>query len=387
VVKPRLEKMLSILYVTSNVGYGGGEANLIALTSALQKKGIFPLVAIPGEGELSIGLAQKGVSWTTIPWSRFSSIAGVVPLIPLKTLVTLKKIVKENHISLVHSYHYEALKVAGLVARLCGIPSIWTCHGVWFGRKGIWGRYVDTIVDRVICVSNFVRICLHTYSSISPNKFTVVYNGVEEDVFVPQAGENSKQISPFATDSNVVIGMISRIDAIKRHDLFLRALHLVAEQFPNVKGIIVGGCEQTDELSKYQDFVRSLAKELRMQSRIEFWGYRRDMLPVYDAIDILILPSDEEAFPLVLLEAMARRKPVVSTLCGGPEEIVLNGETGFLVPKGNYEALSKAILSLCVDFGLRKRFGEAGYVRARQYFTADIMAERIMDVYREVLGH
>jgi glycosyltransferase involved in cell wall biosynthesis len=107
---------------------------------------------------------------------------------------------------------------------------------------------------------------------------------------------------------------------------------------------------------------------------------------VLGALDVFVLPSWIEGMPITVLEAMAHRKPVVATPVGGTPELVVDGETGLLVPPRDPEALAEALRSLVADPKRARRLGEAGYARVAERFTVDRMTTRVLEVYDEVAG-
>src|SRR5207247_11054153 len=121
-----------------------------------------------------------------------------------------------------------------------------------------------------------------------------------------------------------------------------------------------------------------------LAERVVFAGYRADVPAVLDEVDVVVLPSSVEGMPLVLLEAMAHRRPVVATPVGGTPEVVVDGETGLLVPPRDPRALADAIRRLLDDPDLAKRLGDAGRRRVELHFSLEAMNRRILELYDEV---
>jgi glycosyltransferase involved in cell wall biosynthesis len=135
----------------------------------------------------------------------------------------------------------------------------------------------------------------------------------------------------------------------------------------------------------YQRELERTAERAGVRDRVVFAGARDDAGSLLAELDVLALPSWTEGLPLVVLEAMARRRPVVATPVGGTPEIVVDGETGLLVPPRDPRALAAALRRLLDDPQLRERMGEAGFARVRERFSADAMTERMLAIYDEVL--
>lgn len=111
---------------------------------------------------------------------------------------------------------------------------------------------------------------------------------------------------------------------------------------------------------------------------------RSDLVRLYQGAEALVLSSTQETFGRVLAEAMACETPVVATRCGAPEEVVQDGENGFLVPSGDSTAMAEAILRIVDDPGLRERMGQAGRESVLANFAIDIVGKRLVDSFRRV---
>jgi glycosyltransferase involved in cell wall biosynthesis len=130
----------------------------------------------------------------------------------------------------------------------------------------------------------------------------------------------------------------------------------------------------------------SLARRLDVSDHVLFLDYLpyHELVDAYGACDIYVLPSEYEAFGIVLLEAMASRRPVVAADVGGVSDVVVDGETGYLVRYGDRDAMRNALLRLLRDPDLRDRFGRAGRQRVEAYFTWDRVVDMLEEIYREL---
>jgi glycosyltransferase involved in cell wall biosynthesis len=127
------------------------------------------------------------------------------------------------------------------------------------------------------------------------------------------------------------------------------------------------------------------AERLGVRERVVFAGYRPDATALLAELDVFVLPSWVEGLPIVVLEAMAQRKPVVATPVGGTPELVADGETGLLVPPRDPEALAAALRRLLEDPDLARRLGEAGRARVAERFTAAQQTRRVLELYDELV--
>jgi glycosyltransferase involved in cell wall biosynthesis len=184
----------------------------------------------------------------------------------------------------------------------------------------------------------------------------------------------------------LVIGVVSRLFVYKGHLDLLEALASVDTVLPPYKLVIIGEDDPGGDpgSGSFTERIRSLAATLGLTDKIMLIGFKTDVPKYMGAFDIYAMPSWEEPFGMVFLEAMSMGKPVVAWDQAGPSEIVADGVTGFLVPPKDIEALGRALRTLATDELARKQFGEAGRERVLELFTSDRMCDDMLDVYDQV---
>jgi glycosyltransferase involved in cell wall biosynthesis len=177
-----------------------------------------------------------------------------------------------------------------------------------------------------------------------------------------------------------LVGEVGRLCDVKGQRELIQALAHV----PEARAVLVGA--DLEQGGAYQRQLEQTAEAVGVRDRVVFAGRRNDVGDVLAELDVFALPSWTEGLPLVVLEAMARRTPVVATKVGGTPEVVVDGETGLLVPPRDPEALAAALRRLLEDADLRRRLGDAGYARVRDRFSAEAMMRRVLELYDEVLA-
>jgi glycosyltransferase involved in cell wall biosynthesis len=177
----------------------------------------------------------------------------------------------------------------------------------------------------------------------------------------------------------LLIVCVARLAKEKDISVLVAAMETVAAQFPDVRCVIAGDGPERDAVERQ-------VREGKCGGQIVLAGFCKDALSIINAADVFVLPSRAEPFGLVLLEAMALAKPVVSTAAGGPLEIVKDGETGLLVPPGDPAAIADAIIQFLRDPDFRRTAGGNGLSRFQRQFTAGTMAAATLRVYEQALG-
>jgi glycosyltransferase involved in cell wall biosynthesis len=208
---------------------------------------------------------------------------------------------------------------------------------------------------------------------------TVVHNGIDPTARPDRSGREIRNALGISQGA-FVVGTVGSLMRRKHVDLLIRALARAAGDVRGgVVGLIVGdGPERT--------ILEEEARRLGMGGSCHFTGFRPDSLSCLDAMDVVALASEGEGLPRVLLEAMLLSKPVVATRVTGSEDLVVDGETGLLVPFGDEESMAEALGRLAADEGERSRMGASGRTRVVSRYSIGQYVEGVERVVREVLG-
>jgi len=180
----------------------------------------------------------------------------------------------------------------------------------------------------------------------------------------------------------LAIGLVGQITPLKRQDLFIEAAaRLKNEAFwDEVEFLIIGAAEEQE--SGYEQSLFALANKLGVNDRVRFMGYLPELPAHLPAFDIVVAPSENEAFSLVLIEAMNAGCAVIASRAGGMAEIVADGRTGLLVPVGDVRALSEGLMRLLSDAAWRHRLGRAAQMDVAERFDRERVIDRIEQLYR-----
>jgi glycosyltransferase involved in cell wall biosynthesis len=203
------------------------------------------------------------------------------------------------------------------------------------------------------------------------HKFSVIYNGINIDA---QHSAQAPSAQSADLSGHPVIGVIGRLSTEKGQEYLIRAAGILKARYPDIKLLIVGDGAQ-------RSYLASLAEQLNISANVTFTGIVSDVYPLIRRMDIIILPSLYEAFGLVLLEAMAMKKPVIATRVNGVPEIVAEGSTGLLVPPADAGALADAVIKFVDNPDLGRAMGEKGYLRFNQLFSSQQMISQVENLY------
>jgi glycosyltransferase involved in cell wall biosynthesis len=292
--------------------------------------------------------------------------------------VRLRRLLRREQVAVVYSAAKDSESVFhwARFARRSRIPIIWSCHdtnprGLTFCKRGL-----EENVDRVIAVSNHVKSALLQAGLTSPDKITVLYNGLDltrwdaELAGSPATLREELGIPP----EPPVIGLVGRLDPIKDQLTFLRAATLVAQKRSDALFLLVGLSRPSSRFARFAPYYREILRQVRgpaLRGRVLYTGWRSRMAPVMASLDVLVQPSTRETFGRTLIEAMATRKPVIASRVGGMPEVVADQESGLLVPKEDPQSLAAAIIKLLDDPPRTREMGEAGRRRVEKLFSLE----------------
>lgn len=289
-----------------------------------------------------------------------------------ETVEYLKK-EKFHAILLFHNPWYTELFMA-LCARFALIPGVVKFFtGTQLPLQ--WHRWIAhlftaPLLSRIVVVSPEARLFCLLIGFLTP-RYTIIRSlGVVARQFRREDAHPEKIREEFHLNSSApTIGMVARIDPIKGHKYFLQALVEVKKIFPDIQAFIVGG--QYDPSEPWEEQLKQLARSLHLTENVHFTGMREDVENFYSVLDVLVHPALYDVFPFSILEGMAMKLPVVASAVGGIPDMVVNNQTGILVPKEDPHKLAEAIIYLLSHPEVARQMGEEGYRRVNTYWTFD----------------
>ena len=240
-------------------------------------------------------------------------------------------------------------------------------------------RWVSGRLSGYIAISEAVRTAMLTRREAPPDRIHVVQNGVPPiDPTLLAAPKDVRQALNVPED-HLLILCAARLEKEKDIGTLLAALSKVNMAHSKVTCLIAGAGSLENELS-------ATIERHSFQNTVRLLGFRNDILSLIGACDLFVLPSLAEPFGLVLLQAMALRKPVIATNAGGPREIVVDGGTGLLTPPGDSSAMALAISAFVDDRKSIIMMGDQGYDRFQERFTAKRMSQQMLAIYNGVIN-
>ena len=367
---------IRVLQIIDSMMVGGAEMLLYEFTSKLDPSEFKTDVCFCEDGPLFEDFQKIGVFPVKINWK-----SRVDPLLVLRMYREIRRI--KPHI--VHTHLFKSDFHGRLAARLAGVPVVFStlhsCNDWALNPIYGYGYGLTTIfADKIIAVADEVRDYAIKYSRIPPQWIVTINNAVRIEKF-ESARDLAPQIrSEFGVTSDMLlIGIVGRLEEVKDHENFLGMASRVYKENKNVRFLIVGD-------GSLREHLLALTNELGLSEAVVFTGLRKDIPAIMSALDLLVLSSRYEGLPVVVLEAMAARKPVVVTRVSGLLGVVDDGRTGILVDPGDPDALAAACFQLLAQPDLRVQMGNAGYEKVKLKYSMSALIDQLVDLYKGYLA-
>jgi glycosyltransferase involved in cell wall biosynthesis len=289
---------------------------------------------------------------------------------------------RDHRVLVIHTIHQPLNNFWAVVAgRVAGVPVVVsTVHGtrstLHRRRALMLDRVLGPRIDAVVALANMHRDFLVAEQGMNPSKVVVIPNGIDLGRF--RGGSRLRRPDLGLPEGVPIASVLAVLRPEKAHDNFLRAAALVLRQFPSAHFVLIGDGPQ-------REYLESLTQTLGLASCVHFLGRRDDIDQVLPLVDVSVLPSRTEAFPVSVLEAMATGRPVVATDVGALREMVSPGVTGLIVPPENVEELASAISRVFGDRNLANRLGQAGLAWVENYDVSR-MVRRMESLFVSLLN-
>ncbi len=378
------EKLRVMMFLNTTV-FGGVEKHVADIVNGINNKQFEMSIVCPKNIYDHFKRELNDQHCTIIPISHgnFLHITSVLQFV---------RAVRKVKPHIIHCHLYNATRFGAPIAKILKVPAvIETGHLVERWRKGFkkfltssLDRILSIFVDHVIAVSQPVAIYFLDVKNYTPAKVTVIHNGCDQLLFNPERFTSTTRHKIKKAENidkkSLVIGLIGRLEDQKGHTFFIKALPKIVTEHPNVQVLFVGDGNLKDSLLEQ-------TKRNGTEGYISFLGFRKDLPELLSIIDVLVLPSLFEGMPLTLIEAAAMGVPVVATSVDGSKDVVLDGETGYLLSHPNKtEIIVEYVNKLLNHQQLRLSMGVASIKRAKNHFDIRDQIRHTEQVYLSALN-
>ena len=388
-----MSRPYNILYLCSGPLIGGAEFSLLGLLEHLDKKLFRPIVMIPfrqlgksrglENNRESPGLIDK-VKELSIDTVCFdcSKLNPVNPFPYIFTVFKLISIIRKYKIDLIHSNELISNQYGFAAAKMLKVPII--THARLIPTAKAIKKLFVVFADRYITISRAVYNQL-IKNGIRKNKIDIIYNGIDSNKFHHNEDKRNDFWNKWNISENtILIGVIGRICKEKGQDIAIKAFQQVIKKHNNVR-LILAGDTSVDSSWDYLNNLKRQISDMGLQENVIFTGFLNNPIDFYMGIDILIVPSLNEPFGRILIEAMATGRAVIATNSGGPKEIIINRRNGLLFQRNDVRELSDLICELIDNRSLLNYLGTEAIKRVGEKFDIKVHAHNVEKCYLRVL--
>lgn len=357
-------RKITVLHTEASLGFGGQERRILRELEGLDRAHFRGLLLCQPGSKLGHVTEERGIPTL---WRKMRSAFDPIALIQIARLL------KQEHIDIIHAHSSRDAWLAGMAGKLLGIPVFRTRHLL----TPIGGPFVyRRLTNRVITVSEGVRQYLISAGVPAPQIMTVP-TGIDLKRFDPARTDLVDMRQRFGISREAfVIGIVAVLRVRKGHRFLMQAVKQLAPEFPQIKLVIVGEGPQESN-------IRGLIQELALQAHVIMLGLQDDIPSILKALDVFVLPAQEEALGTALIEATAMGVPVIATQIGGIPEVV--GEAGLLFPSEDVATLAQHLRTLIKTPALAARLRVQGHARARELYDGNLMVRRMEEIYVKVM--
>jgi glycosyltransferase involved in cell wall biosynthesis len=340
----------------------GGQIVALQLARAARDAGHEVSFVSPSPGPFLDGARAEGFAARVVPVRSALDVRALFRLV-----------VAFRGADVVHTHgHFSINVLARAAGRLAGSRVLSHMHIENAFRNGR-GRFAQIALDNATA-----RLCFAIVAVSDATRAALEAQGYPRDrlVTIPNGVAATPPADPVRLADGPTILEVARLADVKGQRQLIRALACL-----DATAVLVG--RDLEQGGAYEATLRDEARRLGVADRVILAGYREDVPALLAGCDVFCLPSRAEGMPLVVLEAMAQARPVVATAVGGTPELVVDGETGLLVPPDDVDALARALKRALADPGLATRMGEAGRARVERDFSLAASTARVLSLYSE----
>jgi glycosyltransferase involved in cell wall biosynthesis len=362
------------LHIDTARTWRGGQNQVLLTVNGLRAMGQRAALVAHPDGELRRRAAEG---------------LDLIPIAPraemdLSAAWRLSRVLKRLTPDVVHAHDPHGLAMASLGLSLGGAssggraPALVASRRVDFHLKGnSLSRWKHRQVDCFIAASEAIRRILLA-DGVPENQAVTVHEGIDVDRVksVPAVDVHEAFWLPHHAP---VVGNVAALVPHKGQRYLIEAAHLVVQEIPDARFVILGEGELRDQLERQ-------VREHHLEKHVLLPGFRTDVMGCLKSFDLFVMSSVTEGLGTSLLDAMACSRPIVATSAGGIPEVVADGETGLLVPPRDQASMANAIVTLLNDAPRRGQMGLAGLARVRDRFTVERMVAETAAVYARVAG-
>jgi glycosyltransferase involved in cell wall biosynthesis len=380
------------MFLSHSSSLFGAERSLLTLLRNINNDIFEPHVVLPKKGELEKEIKKLNIKIhiLKIPWwvgleenslLKFFSLLRCI-LLEIISSIKLCRIIKNEEIDIIYTNTITIISGA-IAAYIVNIPHIWHIREIISGNPNLQFflpnntclKFIAKRSNTIIANSNATAEQFHIFNI--PYKLRIIYNAVDIEKFGLNRNKlKINNIKPI----DWMVAVVGSLQKRKAQDDAIRAIKKVDRYIPNIKLLLIGDGNET-----YENYLKKLSVRLNISEKVIFTGYRNDIQKILPHCKVILIPSWNEPFGRVAIEAMAARVPVIGSNSGGIKEIIKDGITGYLVPPKSPDNIAEKLIYLFRNPNIVKDLGINGKKVATQKFNVESYVNNIEKVIQEIV--
>ena len=358
---------MRVLHTNAGEVWSGIEQRIFFIARYLKKKGVWCALALSPNSPLRIRAEEEGIKVFPVKMRGKWGLSGVR---------ILRDILQRERITLLHTHRSTDHWMSYLASRKTGVILIRTRHNYTpISPNPLNHLLYHRATHHLIAVADIIGKYLTGVYKIPPHRVTVIPSAVDVERFLSNREDLREELG--ISPEIPVIGMVGRLRKHKDYPTFIRFASLLLEEVPRAKFLISGDGPLENELKK-------MVRRRKLEDRIIFLGKRMDVEKVLRTLDVFVLTSVLEGSPAVIKEAILSEVPVVATRVGGINEIIRDGEGGFLVNPGSPEEIKNCVLHILNNPSVVKEGVRKAGERIREVYSPDRLGEKTLSLYENL---
>jgi len=389
--------MKTILVIHQSAELYGSDKTMLYFLSELDKTKYLPIIVLPFDGPLKIELEKNNIKVVIAPvlklYRKMFTPKNIFKFIKeyYQGIKILNALNKEYKFDIVYTHTLAAL-IGILFAKKRNIKHLWHVQEI-IAKPKVFNFLFKKILS-LDCNHKVVYDSIATMNFWIENnlklaeKSEAVWNGIEtknSKSFTDAELHEVRENYFFATNNEIVIALVGRINSWKGQQLLLQSFKTVIEKYKNIKLVYLGSAPPNQTI--FETELRNKIKEYNLESNVILIPFQKEIEKFWNSIDIAVVPSTEpEPFGMVVIEAMLAKKPVIASNHGGPTEIIIQNETGLLFEPNNLNSLSHALEKLIKDKPARTLYGENGFNRVHTTFSLESHVNHFENIFDQLMN-
>lgn len=359
---------IKVLHTEWSDGWGGQEIRIINEILAIRNEGLEVFIACRSNSIIKKKALENNICVFSLPF---------MGNVDLKTLFSLKRIIKENKIDIVNTHSGKDTWVGGIAAKLSNAKFIRTRH-LSNPIKTSRLNFINELADYIITTGEGVRMDMINNNRINSKKIQSIPTGIDADIYKRDNfdRQNCRALFGFQK-SQIVIGIVAVLRRFKRHDRFLKMARYVIDSNPdkNIRFVLAGDGPQRENLTR-------MIKELHLQKHVLMLGHVSKIPELLSALDIFVLTSDSgEGVPQSVMQALLMQTPVISTDSGSTKDLYDENGNFIIIDNNNQQLLNEACNRLINNERLRISLSDNSREYVLENFSKGVMVKKILKVY------